>query len=333
MVKGRPDESAYEFMRKEAVSLASLLQHYSLSDRGKIHLAHCLSWAVWQYYDSKWMCHRWTSDEVHFIPPDGRDDITFHQGSLDAMSPHIKVKINSGEGEFDVLHSEYAQHRLLHPAPRIHALGVMLANIFGHSIEGPNANPVAFYNHQQLHYRDKLPNDWPRIEADSSRLRAIIKEATLACFDKTLSGKSESSLTERREYLFNKIVWPLRYLAVEVYPASRASWYPKDKRRSHDMTAYDDDASTRHRPDDSQSTPPCRPKNVPSLSAKPRSDVETCNGTAVFGITGNPTIDQDFHETRLLRTEGKARGDDFPIDLTPSGTFGIRYVRTTMNCA
>ena len=110
------------------------------------------------------MCHRWTPDEVHFISPDGRDDITFHQGSLDAMSPHVKVKINSGKSEFDVLHSEYTQNfRLIHPAPRIHAMGVMLANIFGHSTERPNANPVAFYNHQQLHYRDKLPDDWPRI--------------------------------------------------------------------------------------------------------------------------------------------------------------------------
>lgn len=302
---GRQDASAYAFMPKEAESLASVLQHYSLSDRGKIRLAHCLSWAVWQYYDSKWMCHRWTSDEVHFIPPDGKDDLNFHQGSLDAMSPHVKVNFGSENSEPETLHFEYTRRRLLHPAPRIHALGVMLANIFGQSIERDNANPVAFYNRQYIYYGSKLPEDWPQFEAKSSRLPAIIRNVVLACFDKTLSGTAESSIAERRKYLFNKIVWPLKYLAVEIYPAARASWYPNDTRIPHDTTTNDEHASKRHRSGASWSTPPDT-----SRSSKTGSGIES----------------------RTLRTEGKARRADSPVSSTVSGTFGVKYVRNILEC-
>lgn len=299
---GRPDESAYAFMPKEAEPLASVLQHYSLSDGGKIHLAHCLSWAVWQYYDSKWMTHRWTPDEVHFIPPDGRDDLDFHQGSLDAMSPHVKVNFGSSMSEPEILHSEYTQRRLLHPAPRIHALGVMLANIFGHSIERDNAPPVAFYNRQYIQYGTRLPEDWPQLEAKSSRLSAIIRNVVLACFDKTLSGAAESSIDRRREYLFNKIVWPLKYLAVEIYPAARASWYPNDTQIPRDMTACDQNASKRHHSGDSIYTPVDRP------------DSKIGNGVG----------------TRALCTESNLRRADYPMNPTVSGTFGVKYVRAIL---
>lgn len=311
MDMGRPDESPYAFMPREAVSLASVLQNYSLSDRGKIHLAHRLSWAVWQYYESKWMSHRWTSDGVHFIQPDGRDDFNFHQGNLDAMSPLVNVKFESGESEPQLLHSEYTHRRLLHPAPRIHALGVMLANIFGHSIARDNADPVPFYNRQYIHYGSQLPENWPRFEAKSSRLPAITKKVVLACFDKTFSGIAASNITERREHLFDKIVWPLKHLALVLYPATRDSWYPNDIRRPHDMTANDEHAGKRHHPDHSLSDLLVRSEAGPSLSSKVGSGAETRN----------------------LRSDGRAQRADCPVESTVPGTFGIRYVRKILNLA
>jgi hypothetical protein len=181
----------------------------------------------------------------------------------------------------------------------------MLANIFGHSIERDNAPPVAFYNRQYIQYGTKLPEDWPQLEAKSSRLSAIIRNVVLACFDKTLSGIAESSIEKRREYLFNKIVWPLKYLAVEIYPAARASWYPNDTQIPRDMTAYDENASKRHHSGDSGSTP---------LS---RLDSKIGNGV----------------EVRTRCNESNTCRADYPMDMTVSGTFGVKYVRAILRCA
>jgi hypothetical protein len=231
--------SGFDFMEEEARSLAALLHSYRLSDNGKIALAHRISWAVWEYYDSSWMGHRWTCDEVCFIPLDSDSGSRVDRGAMDATSPFIKMNFDIGEGEEHSLHSEYTQHRVAHTAPRIHALGVMLAGIFGLSIEKNGENPFMVYNNQFASFTRccKRPDDsrepkysWVKVEADSQQLRDVISNAVSACFDNSISRGGTSSLSERQNYLYERIVWPFKHLddVLNKNNSNRvACWYPK----------------------------------------------------------------------------------------------------------
>lgn len=328
-VMGPPDGSTYSLLPREAVSLESLLQRYSLTDEGKMHLAHCLSWAVWQYYNSKWMCNRWTANEVHFIPPDVDDIARFPRGSLDAMSPHVKMEFSGEKSESDPLQSEYyigSRSQLIHPAPRIHALGVMLANIFGHAVEKDDIASIKLYNTQQIHYSGKFPEDWPRLDAKSSKLQAKIKEATLACFNHTYLKKADLGRAARRKYLYEKIVWPLRYLAVEAFPAtSEAFWSPMARGRAHVMAKNNESTASWHHPGNAQSTSPDRLGTMSSLPVEPGSSVGTWNGPAASRVLQKPNVDGNIHDTGTLRTKSKARGVDCHGALAASATSAVKY--------
>jgi hypothetical protein len=237
--KEQPSLSELVFMKEEARSLAALLHSYRLSDNGKIALAHRISLAVWEYYDSSWMGRRWTYDEVYFIPLDDHSGSRIDRGGMDATSPFIKMNFDIGEGEEYSLHSEYTQHRVAHTAPRIHALGVMLASIFGLFIEKNGENPFMVYNNQfasftrcckRLDDSRKPKYNWVEVEADSQQLRDVISNAVSACFDNSISRGGTSSLSERQNYLYEKIVWPFKHLddVLNKRNSNRvACWYPK----------------------------------------------------------------------------------------------------------
>lgn len=232
-LKGKPDFSEFVFLKEEAKSLAVLVRSHILSDKSKIALAHRVSWAVWEYYDSSWMRHRWTYDEVCFIPLDSDSCDGHDRGSMAATSPLIKMNFDIGEGDERKLHFEHLSERVVHSAPRIQALGVMLASIFGLSIEKNGTTPFEVYNNQSYAVprgiRGSNPN-WVKIDDKSQPVREIISNAVSACFDVDDPQGGTSSLSERQKHLYNKIVWPFKHLnEVQNMGANRkrSFWHPK----------------------------------------------------------------------------------------------------------
>jgi hypothetical protein len=228
----------HDFMKEEARSLAAVLRSYHLSDSGKIALAHRISWAVWEYYDSSWMSKRWTYDEVYFIPLEHHNRID--RGGMDATDPFVKVRFGMEEGEEQDLHSEYMKNRVAHSAPRIHALGVMLAGIFGMRmpIKEPGSTPRQVYNKQFSCFTSRCKEladsrqpkySWVETEVSSQQLQEVISDAVSACFDDSISRGGTSSSSERQGYLYERVVWPFKHLNHVVNKDANkiACWHPR----------------------------------------------------------------------------------------------------------
>ena len=302
---------------------------------GKFTLGLILAYSLFYLYGGRWAKGRWGRKTIIFYEHDRK----IYPKPFLCSDPH---KI------YDSSRADDSMHRF----PEILELGIILLEI--HIDQDLSSyldlDPIA-----ETETSDELLLRASMVfEEEKQRMASpIYRDAIEWClevyhdFDKDEEDLASQGL---RTALFKQVISPLeceirrtfgQWVSVDRLDAEeeveKINLAPKTAskggslRRPHDITAHDEHAPKRHRPDYSHSSLLNMAKTIPSLPVKTGSGFEASEGTAVFGTTGIPTIDQDGHDTRLLRTEGKAHVADCPIVSIPSGTFGVRYVRKIIN--
>lgn len=107
-------------------SLEHILNTYTLTARMKVVMAYILAHSVWLYYDCDWVRTTWTRETVRFMEESKNDDVANEGGDMFAWKPYISI-LESGT---DVAVADVDDmDGVIHPYPKIRALGIMLAEI------------------------------------------------------------------------------------------------------------------------------------------------------------------------------------------------------------
>lgn len=107
-------------------SLEEILNTYTLTARMKVVMAYILAHSVWLYYECDWVRTTWTRDTIRFMEePKTVDDLN-QGGDIYVWKPYISVV----ESVTDVAVADTdGTDGVIHPYPKIRALGIMLAEI------------------------------------------------------------------------------------------------------------------------------------------------------------------------------------------------------------
>lgn len=108
-------------------SLEEVLNTYTLTARMKVVMAYILAHSVWLYYECDWVRTTWTRDTIRFMeePRTAADEFS-QGGDIFVWKPYISVV----ERGTDVAVADVDEmDGVIHPYPKIRALGIMLAEI------------------------------------------------------------------------------------------------------------------------------------------------------------------------------------------------------------
>jgi hypothetical protein len=244
-----------------------------------------LAYSLFYLYGGRWARGRW-----------GRKTIIFHKNDHKIyLKPFLCSDPDISPG---LPRADEGMHRF----PEILELGVILLEIHigGDLNSYSDFDPIADTEEPDaLWTRASVVFDAQEEEILSLPYRHAIEWCLQSSYDFDID-EEDMAFQKLRTGLFQQVISPLECEIRRIFrdgasvdrldedeEAEKINLAPKTQtysgksssRRPHDMTADDEHASKRHRPDDSQSTLPRRPETIPNLHTKPRSGVETSEGT------------------------------------------------------
>ncbi|KAH8898150.1 subtilisin-like protein [Thozetella sp. PMI_491] len=195
------------------IPLSRVLQEYHLSIPERIVLCHTIARSFWQFYDTKMMLAKWTSQNIWFMPSSG-----------DPKSPslpcraYISFPFERAEYELE----EYSTAGLIHRCPRIFALAVLLLEI---SLARPIETCRLQWDAEDFVGRTNV--DHKRAMTQLQELRAdswtnytgkhiynfAIRECVVGTSFLPGGGSGSPQLAERRRIFYEKVVAPLQMVA------------------------------------------------------------------------------------------------------------------------
>lgn len=212
------------------VQLSELLKQYELTVEHKIKLSHAIARAFWQFYGSELMNARWTSEDILFIPLDGKIS------ELEGIPLRAFVSFPFGT-QYKESPAEFCdEDQFVHRYPRILYLGIVLLEIgLDEPLEPERNSKYSLLQHTNRacwKAKTKL-KELKKAKWDSFRWKDYFVEAVENCLDSinfketpkrrnsrhrgdTNEGDktvSYSPLPERRDVLYQKVVAPLFWLA------------------------------------------------------------------------------------------------------------------------
>lgn len=208
------------------MSLPHVLQEYSLEVKDKISLAYIIASAFWQFYDTQILRHKWTSESILFMPEE-----VGHTQRLPNKA-YISIQFESGREQTDeYLDTDFLVHRF----PRILSFAVILLEIgLGRSLRLRQFDsPVAQFNSDfevaSQALVDLREMSWTNfankdvyvkaiencLESNHYRIQQAANGPTDAATLSHLNSDSRRSvdIDQRRKTFYNKVVWPLQWLA------------------------------------------------------------------------------------------------------------------------
>lgn len=207
------------------LTLTQALRERKLSGMAKVRLVYHLAKSFWQYYDSEMMCLRWTSDTIHFMPQ-GRDHATYY-----GSEPMLSMPFESGAECEREIHNETlsSTHGVLHRAPRILALGTILAHVLQRNYNQPESVTTdlpwkALLNTELVNSKAILESEtWPDLDNVSTTAREIIRHAVAACFDVEKFKKCDCK-DKRREIVRDSVLAKLAATAGPGLKDDNSTW-------------------------------------------------------------------------------------------------------------
>ena len=210
----------------EGLSLRKVLQHYKLTDKDKMILAHTIAHAFWQFYASDLMQSKWSSQEIWFM-----EETDGQRRPKDQLALRAYMPLNFGGGGEtpEVLDDP----DITHPFPHIFSLGVILLEIGLkrplESISHSNLPSSSNFDHGTAR---QLLNDLEDTSWTRPKHREIFTNAIASCLDpsaflaqrKRKKTKTtldydtsnrigrEPDVDGRRRRLYEKVVEPLSVL-------------------------------------------------------------------------------------------------------------------------
>lgn len=207
----RPILAEQKLAAQESVSLANALRSSSLSDDGKLLLAHGIAHSVWRFYGTKLMCNRWTAEQIQFMVENSMPI------STNPIHPYVPLYFGQAPEFTSTVEGEFLpDEELVHWAPRIFSLGVVLALILGDALLPDPDHEAPWqekYNNDAFDYRQIVAGPyWPHLEIKSTFVRTTLKEAVGVCLNGEVFNHRMATVAERKALLYNKVVWPLEYV-------------------------------------------------------------------------------------------------------------------------
>ncbi|KAK6435170.1 hypothetical protein LTR95_008644 [Oleoguttula sp. CCFEE 5521] len=201
--------------QRPSISLAEALELNALSDDGKLLLAHSIANAVWECYGTRLMPVRWTSSRVHFLAESHpRQAPSIH---FSPVHPYVTLSFENHPHRDGAVENEFVPSEgLVHWAPRVFALGVILISILGDenlSDRYDGSNWQESFNNLAFHCDRICANlEWPLLDIKTKLTRTTLRDAVTACLNGDLFNKRDATTAERKALIYNRVVWPLEYL-------------------------------------------------------------------------------------------------------------------------
>ncbi|KAI8711699.1 Peptidase-S8 domain-containing protein [Fusarium sp. LHS14.1] len=219
-------------------SLASALQNYEFNLQDRILLSYSIARAYWQFYDSELMRRKWSSESIWFMPATNSKD-------KDVLPLQAFVSFPFGAPDDpaeDFIHDPKIP--INHRCPRIFVLGILLLEIgLGRPIQTvafQNPSSQANLNHAAaMGFLEVLQKTkWNGFSHMASFLDAV--EYCLDCqnfFQESYSATdSKKNMSTRRKNLFDRVVRPLEWLAINGfrYNSAELRYLRRAAKTAHD---------------------------------------------------------------------------------------------------
>lgn len=213
------------------LTLATVLEQYDLKPKDKVTLAYAITQAFWQFYDTELLYGKWTRDSILFMPEEYS-----HAGQLPNKA-YLSVRFDLLEDQPEYL----GERSLVHRYPRILSLAILLLEIglgrplhFGtHTTVLTQVNsdyevarrglselreiPWKNFANKDTYVQvveDGLKNTNYRIDEvvyKSDQAPKNLETNTLEAVK--LHARETEEIRKRRKIIYDKVVWPLQWLA------------------------------------------------------------------------------------------------------------------------
>ncbi|KAB8213018.1 peptidase S8/S53 domain-containing protein [Aspergillus novoparasiticus] len=227
------------------ITLTTVLQRYTLTLKDKINLAHITAEAFWQFYNTELVYRKWTSDCVFFMPEQHGDVLRLPN------KPYISLQFELGDEDPDEYLSE---NSLVHRYPRILAFAIMLIEIAqGRSLQLRQCNSLASQVNADFDVAYQELGELRKSSWDSFQNKDIFIQAIVNCLindnyrpdlnvnittstvpitatDFCCRGSLE--ISQRRKAFYDKVVWPLQWLAEVGFRGDQNTSYLNEKQSS-----------------------------------------------------------------------------------------------------
>ena len=220
----------------ESVSLSHALRSNNLSDDGKLILAHSIAHSVWRFYGTKLMHKRWTAEQIQFMVESPGPM------AINPVHPFVPLDFIEEPGNTNVIENEFLPgEELVHWAPRIFSLGVVLACLLGDGhfhYTDDSSTWQQKYNDEAFFCRQIVDDPtWPCVDIKSPLVRETLKKAVNACLDGPTFNHRTMTIAERKAILYHQVVWPLDYVVSIAGSESRkAVWRAKTEQARERVT-------------------------------------------------------------------------------------------------
>lgn len=197
-------------------SLSMILKQYNLQVKDRLMLAHIITVAFWQFYDTDLQHRKWTSDVIIFMP---------EANSSIPIKPYISV------GELDAVDPQHKEHfireDLIHRYPRLLALAIILIEIGLNDTLQPASGltEVSQSNTDWTAARNGL-KQLRQAEWDGFSHKSVYDEVIDSCLKSNnydihaKNHQDDSDIHQRRQTIYNQVVRPIQRLVETGFPGT-----------------------------------------------------------------------------------------------------------------
>jgi hypothetical protein len=207
----------------DALTLEEALMTLTPTGDARLLLVKILAQSFWQFYGTDWMCARWTSGVIQFLPQSAgfprRDSSSASSPIYNPLKPFVDMIFEETQAKDISLKHDHLQGRYtpVHRAPQILALGVILTKILDHerpvNSQTQDVTQIKRLNEECLSHQERIADPrWPAINVRNKFVCTVLRKAVSACLNASNFGHSPVSTDDRRQWLFDNVVWPLTYI-------------------------------------------------------------------------------------------------------------------------
>ncbi|KAL6695291.1 peptidase S8/S53 domain-containing protein [Trichoderma pleuroticola] len=223
------------------ITLTAVLKQYTLRLKDKVDLAHMMAQALWQFYDT-WLLHdKWNSDCILFMPEE-------HEGVQRVpIKPYVSIQFEVAERNLDERLSEDSH---VHQHPRILAFAIMLIEIgLGRPLQLRQCNSLAAQVNADHNVASQGLEKLKETSWENSSSKDVFIQAIANCLwsdsykpvhtvaavpspAENQNGRTSLQIDHTRRVFYDKVVWPLKWLAKSEAPGHQSAGYLRENQRS-----------------------------------------------------------------------------------------------------
>ncbi|KAH0527552.1 hypothetical protein TsFJ059_002544 [Trichoderma semiorbis] len=224
------------------ITLTAILQQYTLQLKDKVDLAHMMAQALWQFYDTWLLYDKWNSDCILFMPED-------HEGAQRVpIKPYVSIQFEVAGRNLDDRLSEDSH---VHQHPRILAFAIMLIEIgLGRPLQLRQCNSLTAQVNADHNVAFQGLKKLKKSSWEDFSNKDVFIQATVNCLNSVnykpldttaapvlgLAGDHDGwpalQIDHTRRAFYDKVVWPLQWLAEYGVSGHQSASYLRKNQKS-----------------------------------------------------------------------------------------------------